>query len=57
MFILIELFLFPLGCGVILDLSTLGLFGKETLTLRISFFHHAPISSVLYHWLFGTIYM
>ncbi|KZS94639.1 hypothetical protein SISNIDRAFT_410077 [Sistotremastrum niveocremeum HHB9708] len=56
-FILIELFLFPLGCGIILDLSTLGLFGKETLSSRISFFHHAPISSVLYHWLFGTIYM
>ena len=56
-FIFIELFLFPLGCGIILDLSTLALFGANTIASRRTFFHYAPTTSILYHWLFGTIYM
>ena len=55
--IMIELVFFPLGCGVMLDLFTLELFPGTTLASRIAFFRYAPMTSVFYHWMIGTMFM
>ena len=56
-FILIELVLFPLGCGVMLDLCTLHLFPDTTITTRLTFFKYAPVTATFYHWMIGTMFM
>ena len=56
-FIIIELFVFPLGCGIMLDLCTLKLFPNATLRSRMVFFAHAPVTAVFYHWMVGTMFM
>ncbi|KAG8215068.1 hypothetical protein J3R82DRAFT_8489 [Butyriboletus roseoflavus] len=42
MFIIIELIIFPLGCGIMLDAS---------------FFTQASLTAVFYHWVAGTMFM
>ncbi|KIO34092.1 hypothetical protein M407DRAFT_3567 [Tulasnella calospora MUT 4182] len=54
-FITIELIIFPLGCGILLDLNTLPLFPSGTLQRRIAFLHYAPFTSIFLHWLLGTM--
>ena len=53
----VELIVFPLFCGVVLDLSTLGVFKNATIQTRWAFLCYAPITTGLYYWLVGTIYM
>lgn len=56
-FITIELIIFPLGCGILLDLNTLPLFPSGTLQRRIAFLQYAPFTSIFLHWLLGTMFM
>ncbi|KAG9001493.1 hypothetical protein FRB93_012094 [Tulasnella sp. JGI-2019a] len=56
-FIFIELVIFPLGCGTMIDYSTLPLFDSETLQARIAFLHHAPVTCIFIHWMVGTMFM
>ncbi|KAF7317716.1 RING-CH-type domain-containing protein [Mycena kentingensis (nom. inval.)] len=56
-FIFIELVTFPLGCGIVLDLCTIGLFPEASLTSRIEFFKSAPLTAMFYHWIAGTMFM
>ncbi|TDL24001.1 hypothetical protein BD410DRAFT_786709 [Rickenella mellea] len=56
-FIVIELVLFPLGCGIMLDLCTLRVFPDTTIRLRLAFAMHAPATTTFYHWMIGTMFM
>ncbi|KAF5384572.1 hypothetical protein D9757_007505 [Collybiopsis confluens] len=56
-FIFIELVTFPLGCGVVLDFCTLWLFPTASYTSRMEFLHQAPLTTVFYHWVAGTMFM
>ncbi|TFK63266.1 hypothetical protein BDN72DRAFT_964036 [Pluteus cervinus] len=56
-FIFIELVLFPLGCGIVLDLCTVWLFPEANLTSRATFFFQAPLTAMFYHWVAGTMFM
>lgn len=57
LFILIELMLFPFGCGVILDLSTLPLFPDTSLWNRLEYCANAPVAAAFFHWMLGTMCM
>ena len=48
--LVVELGIFPAGCGWWLDACTLRLFGA-TLPGRLAFAHGAPLTSTLVHWL------
>ncbi|EPQ56749.1 hypothetical protein GLOTRDRAFT_115872 [Gloeophyllum trabeum ATCC 11539] len=56
-FITIELVIFPLGCGLVLDLCTIWLFPEATLQTRAMFFRSAPVTATFYHWVVGTMFM
>ncbi|KAL1742132.1 hypothetical protein HDZ31DRAFT_84364 [Schizophyllum fasciatum] len=56
-FIFIEIAMFPLGCGFILDASTLWMFSDVNLAARTEFFKHAPLTATFYHWVAGTMFM
>ncbi|KAA1468915.1 hypothetical protein DENSPDRAFT_834409 [Dentipellis sp. KUC8613] len=56
-FIVIELVIFPLGCGLNLDLCSLWMFPDITIWSRIAFFKHAPLTATFYHWVAGTMFM
>ncbi|KAF9077991.1 hypothetical protein BDP27DRAFT_1310544 [Rhodocollybia butyracea] len=56
-FIFIELFTFPLGCGVVLDICTLWLFPGASYASRMEFLSQAPLTTVFYHWVAGTMFM
>ena len=56
-FIFIELAVFPLGCGVILDVCTVWLFPEANLLSRVAFFAQAPLTAIFYHWVAGTLFM
>ncbi|KAL7272762.1 hypothetical protein RUND412_004420 [Rhizina undulata] len=53
----IEMFVFPLYCGVLLDVALLPLFEDATLLSRIQFSVDFPLTSVFVHWFVGTCYM
>ncbi|KAL2130747.1 hypothetical protein VTI74DRAFT_5985 [Chaetomium olivicolor] len=55
--ITIEMLLFPLYCGVLLDLALLPLFEGASLRSRILFAVHSPLTSLFVHWFIGTAYM
>ncbi|KAI6167328.1 hypothetical protein EDD17DRAFT_1469209 [Pisolithus thermaeus] len=57
MFIIIELVIFPLGCGIMLDACTIWVFPEASLASRISFFAQAPLTAMFYHWVAGTMFM
>ncbi|KAF7723807.1 hypothetical protein EC973_001591 [Apophysomyces ossiformis] len=57
MFIAIELLLFPIVCGLLLDLSTMPLFSNATVWNRIAYLQSHPLSSVFLHWFLGTGFM
>ncbi|KIJ65205.1 hypothetical protein HYDPIDRAFT_175219 [Hydnomerulius pinastri MD-312] len=57
MFIIIELVIFPLGCGVMLDGCTIWVFPEASLESRIAFFTQAPLTAMFYHWVAGTMFM
>ncbi|KAL7959301.1 hypothetical protein V8C34DRAFT_117666 [Trichoderma compactum] len=53
----IEMLVFPLYCGLLLDAALLPLFEGTTLTSRIVFTCKYPLTSVFVHWFVGTGYM
>lgn len=57
MFIAIELLLFPLACGVLLDLSSLTLFRDASIVTRVQYLQEHPFASVFLHWFLGTAFM
>ncbi|KAH0836469.1 hypothetical protein J3R83DRAFT_8078 [Lanmaoa asiatica] len=57
MFIIIELIIFPLGCGIMLDTCTIWVFPEASLESRVAFFTQAPLTAMFYHWVAGTMFM
>ena len=53
----IEMIVFPLYCGLLLDVALLPLFGSATLMSRIEFTMSSPYTSIFIHWFVGTCYM
>ncbi|KAJ2967579.1 hypothetical protein NQ176_g9595 [Zarea fungicola] len=53
----IEMLVFPLYCGMLLDLALLPLFENATALSRLMFTHNYPATSIFVHWFVGTGYM
>jgi E3 ubiquitin-protein ligase MARCH6 len=53
----IEMLIFPLYCGLLLDAALLPLFENRTLKSRILFTINFPLTSIFVHWFVGTGYM
>lgn len=53
----IEMIVFPLYCGVLLDAALLPLFENATATSRLQFTFHSLATSLFVHWFVGTCYM
>ncbi|GKT99558.1 erad-associated e3 ubiquitin-protein ligase doa10 [Fusarium langsethiae] len=57
MIIGIEMLVFPLYCGLLLDGALLPLFENTTFKSRLLFTYNYPLTSVFVHWFVGTGYM
>jgi hypothetical protein len=57
MFITIELIMFPIVCGFLLDLSTMPLFNAANLVGRWMYLKLHPVPSIFLHWFLGTGFM
>ncbi|KAM0339021.1 hypothetical protein ACHAPU_011080 [Fusarium lateritium] len=57
MIISIEMLVFPLYCGLLLDGALLPLFENTTFKSRLLFTCNYPLTSVFVHWFVGTGYM
>ncbi|KAK4202166.1 hypothetical protein QBC40DRAFT_46104 [Triangularia verruculosa] len=53
----IEMLVFPLYCGLLLDLALLPLFAGATVKSRLIFTMNYPVTSIFVHWFVGTGYM
>ncbi|OBT43789.1 hypothetical protein VE00_06266 [Pseudogymnoascus sp. WSF 3629] len=53
----IEMLVFPLYCGMLLDAATLPLFENATVASRAVFAITSPLTSIFVHWFVGTCYM
>ncbi|GAO18925.1 hypothetical protein UVI_02058900 [Ustilaginoidea virens] len=53
----IEMLVFPLYCGLLLDGALLPLFENTTFKSRILFTCNYPLTSIFVHWFVGTGYM
>ncbi|KAL5003401.1 hypothetical protein BDV10DRAFT_154932 [Aspergillus recurvatus] len=53
----IEMIVFPLYCGALLDIALLPLFENATLAARVGFTSEYPLTSLFVHWFIGTCYM
>lgn len=53
----IEMIVFPLFCGLLLDVALLPLFGNATMFSRLRFSLKFPWTSLFVHWFVGTCYM
>ncbi|KEY73557.1 hypothetical protein S7711_03715 [Stachybotrys chartarum IBT 7711] len=53
----IEMLVFPLYCGLLLDAGLLPLFENATFKSRMLFTYNYPLTSVFVHWFIGTGYM
>ena len=53
----IEMIVFPLYCGLLLDGALLPLFDNASLLSRITFTIDSPYTSIFIHWFVGTCYM
>lgn len=53
----IEMIVFPLYCGTLLDLALLPLFSNASVASRIAFTAASPFTSLFVHWFIGTCYM
>jgi E3 ubiquitin-protein ligase MARCH6 len=53
----IEMLVFPLYCGLLLDAALLPVFDNATITSRAQFTARSPLTSVFVHWFVGTCYM
>ncbi|KAG8918064.1 hypothetical protein FRC02_002676 [Tulasnella sp. 418] len=56
-FVLMEIIIFPLGCGLLVDFSLLPLFPDGQLESRIVFCNYSPMTCLFYHWTLGTSFM
>lgn len=56
-FIAIELVIFPICCGIVLDMSTIWFFRETTIAARLGYFYQAPLTAMFYHWVAGTLFM
>jgi E3 ubiquitin-protein ligase MARCH6 len=55
--ITIELILFPIFCGVLIDLACLPLFSGATISTRWIFVQRFTFTATFLHWFAGTLYM
>ncbi|KAI4178089.1 MAG: hypothetical protein LQ346_007569 [Caloplaca aetnensis] len=53
----IEMIVFPLYCGLLLDVALLPLFRNATVLSRLEFMVNSPYTSLFVHWFVGTCYM
>ncbi|KAH8902457.1 hypothetical protein BR93DRAFT_887022 [Coniochaeta sp. PMI_546] len=53
----IEMLVFPLYCGLLLDVALLPLFENTTVKSRLLFTFNYPLTSIFVHWFVGTGYM
>ncbi|KAK5103253.1 hypothetical protein LTS08_004060 [Lithohypha guttulata] len=53
----IEMIVFPLYCGTMLDIALLPLFQGATLQSRLDFLLNTPFTALFIHWFLGTCYM
>ncbi|KAH9219877.1 hypothetical protein DL95DRAFT_520514 [Leptodontidium sp. 2 PMI_412] len=53
----IEMLVFPLYCGLLLDAALLPLFENTTVMSRLLFTIKSPLTSIFVHWFVGTCYM
>lgn len=53
----IEMLVFPLYCGLLLDVALLPIFDNATVMSRILFTYKSPFTSIFVHWFVGTCYM
>ncbi|KAM7189241.1 putative E3 ubiquitin ligase SUD1 [Naviculisporaceae sp. PSN 640] len=53
----IEMLVFPLYCGMLLDIALLPLFESASLRSRLLFTVNYPVTSIFVHWFVGTGYM
>jgi E3 ubiquitin-protein ligase MARCH6 len=53
----IEMLVFPLYCGMLLDIALLPLFAGTTVVSRLMFAYEYPLTSAFVHWFVGTGYM
>jgi E3 ubiquitin-protein ligase MARCH6 len=53
----IEMLVFPLYCGLLLDAALLPLFEGATFRTRTIFTYNYPLTSIFVHWFVGTGYM
>ena len=53
----IEMLVFPLYCGLLLDVALMPLFEDTTFKSRIMFSYNYPLTSIFVHWFVGTGYM
>ena len=53
----IEMIVFPLYCGIMLDIALLPLFDEASIYSRVKFFGTAPFTALFIHWFMGTCYM
>lgn len=53
----IEMIVFPLFCGLLLDVALLPLFRDATFVSRLDFSMTSPYTSLFIHWFVGTCYM
>ncbi|EPE05476.1 ring finger membrane protein [Ophiostoma piceae UAMH 11346] len=53
----IEMLVFPLYCGLLLDLALMPLFEDTTIMSRVMFTAEYPLTAIFVHWFVGTAYM
>jgi E3 ubiquitin-protein ligase MARCH6 len=53
----IEMIVFPLYCGFLLDVALMPLFEGVGFQSRLAFVMNAPITAIFVHWFVGTCYM
>ncbi|KAI1768932.1 hypothetical protein GGR53DRAFT_316481 [Hypoxylon sp. FL1150] len=53
----IEMLIFPLYCGLLLDFALLPLFEGTSIKSRLLFTYNYPLTSIFVHWFVGTGYM
>ena len=53
----IEMLVFPLYCGLLLDVALLPLFANATVAGRVAFLMRTPLTGMFIHWFIGTCYM
>ncbi|KAL1957228.1 hypothetical protein VTO42DRAFT_6262 [Malbranchea cinnamomea] len=53
----IEMIVFPLYCGILIDIALLPLFETVTVMSRFNFTMESPWTSLFVHWFVGTCYM